>query len=422
MRIVHISVGDDGGGGERSAFRIHRGLRILNQDSSMLVASRRRDDPYVREIVRSMRLGDRLRRRIRRRALLRSASRYASLRARDAYFFDDRSELGADLMRQLPPCEIFHLHVIYNVVDFRSFFRVVPRRSPLVWTLHDPVPLAGGCHHFDACRRFNEGCGSCPELGSSNDTDLSREIWQRKKAAYSYVPAGQLHLVTPSRWLAEEARHSKLLGRFPVSVIPYGVDTEVFSPKNRAAAKETLGIPSDMRVVLFAAASVRSPKKGFAMLVEALAPLSADARIHLVSLGPSAPSVNIRLPYLRLGLIQNDRILSAVYSAADLYVTPTLVDNLPNTVMESMSCGTPVVGFNVGGVPEMVRNGVSGFVVPKGDTVALRQAILHVLDNPTLRDELAANCRRIAVEEYDLMLQARRYLDLYTSITNGCGI
>ncbi len=385
----------------------------------MLVASRFSDDPHVTEIVRSRNLMARLRRRGWRHVLRWSEARYASTR-RAPYFFDDRSELGADLVRQLPPCEVFNLHVICKFADFRSFFRSIARRSSLVWTLHDPIPFTGGCHHFDSCRRFNDGCGACPELGSSDESDLSHEIWQRKKAAYSYIPDGRLHLVAPSRWLAGEARQSKLLGRFPVSVIPYGLDTEVFSPRNRAAARDVLGILPGTRMILFAASSIRNPKKGFTMLAEALAPLPADAGIQLVSVGSNAVSPNIRLPHMTLGYVENDRILSLIYSAADLYVTPTLVEAMGNTVMESMSCGTPVVGFDTGGVPDMVRNGVSGFVVPKGDTAALRHAILRVLDNPALRAELAANCRRIAVAEYDLLIQARRYLELYTSLTNGC--
>jgi glycosyltransferase involved in cell wall biosynthesis len=308
---------------------------------------------------------------------------------------------------------------VAGLVDYRSFFRVVPAKNPLVWTLHDANPFTGGCHYPGACPRFNGGCGECPELGSAIDSDLSRAIWQRKKAAYSRIPEGRIHVVTPSRWLAGEARRSSLLGRFPVSVIPYGIHTDVFCPRKQIMAREALDIPRDTRVVLFAAASLQERRKGFAMLAEALAPLPADAGIHLVSVGQSAFVPNIRLPNLSLGFIENDRILSLVYSAADVYVTPTLDDNLPNTVMESMSCGTPVVGFEVGGVPDMVRNGVSGFVVPKGDTGALRQAILGVLDDAALRTEMSQNCRRIAVEEYDFKLQARRYLTLYESITSN---
>jgi glycosyltransferase involved in cell wall biosynthesis len=354
------------------------------------------------------------------RVVQKSAARYNSSRPDGAnYFTDDRTDFRADLMTQLPTCHIINLHLVANFVDFQSFFRVGPRRSPLVWTLHDPNPFTGGCHYYDACRRYNSGCGACPELGSSVTGDLSREIWQRKKAAYSFIPDGRLHLVAPSRWLADEARKSALLGKFPVSVIPYGLDTEVFSPRNRMMAREALDLPRDAKVVLFAAADVKDHRKGFTKLTEALAPLPADSGIHVVALGRNRFSTNIRLPNLSLGFIDNERILSLAYSAADLYVTPTLDDNLPNTVMEAMSCGTPVVGFEVGGVPDMVRNGVSGFVVPRGDTCALRQAILSVLDNPALRTEMSQNCRRIAVEEYGIQLQAQRYLALYQSITTN---
>ncbi len=398
---------------------MHKGLRQLDQDSFLLVAYRYSDDPYVAEIVRSRSFAARLRRRARRYVLHRSLAPYAPSRPAGAnYVSDDRSDLGWDLMRQLPTCEIVNLHWVAGLVDFGSFFRTVPQRSPLVWTLHDTNPFTGGCHYYGACRRFNDGCGACPQLGSVIDSDLTRAIWQRKKAAYSRIPDGRLHVVAPSRWLAGEARQSALLGRFPVSVIPNGLDTEAFGPRDRATARDVLGIPRGARVVLFAADSIGDRRKGFAPLAEALAPLPADAGIHLVSVGKNAVSPNIRLPYLNLGFFKNDRILSLVYSAADLYVIPTLDDNLPNTVLESMSCGTPVVGFEVGGVPDMVRNGVSGFVVPKGDTTALRQAVLRVLDNVALRSEMSQNCRRIAVEEYDIKLQARRYMTLYESMTS----
>jgi glycosyltransferase involved in cell wall biosynthesis len=386
----------------------------------MLVAQRRSDDPYVTEAARSKDVVPRFLRVARRYRLQRAAARYAATRPPHAGFFsDDRSEYGADLARQLPECDVVNLHWVAGLVDYSSFFRAAPVKNPLVWTLHGANPFTGGCHYPGACRRFNDGCGACPELGSTIDNDLSCAIWQRKKAAYSCIPDGRLHLVTPSQWLAGEVRQSVLLGRFPVSVIPHGLDTGVFSPRNRVMAREALDIPRDTRVVLFAAASIGEHRKGFTMLAEALAPLPADAGIHLVSLGQSAPFPSIRLPNLSLGFIDNDRILSLAYSAADLYITPTLDEVWGNTVMESMSCGTPVVGFEVGGVPDMVRSGVSGFVVPKGDIGALRQAVLRVLDDPALRTEMSQNCRRIAVEEYDLKLQAGRYLSLYQSITSN---
>ena len=344
------------------------------------------------------------------------------LAGRGATFFsDDRTDgIGSDLIRQLPISDIINLHWVAGLVDYGSFFRSVPGGTALVWTIHDANAYTGGCHYHGACLRFQNGCGACPELGSMRMSDPSHAIWERKKAAYACIPEGGLHVVTPSQWLARQVRQSALLGRFPVSVIPYGLDTDVFSPRNREMAREALEIPGGTKVVLFAADSSSERRKGFALLAEALAPLPADAGIYLVSIGRGGIPLNLRSPNLNLGFIENDRILSLVYSAADLYVIPTLDDNLPNTVMESMACGTPVVGFDVGGVPDMVRNGVTGFVVPKGDATALRQAILHVRDNPALREALSANCRRIAVEEYDMKLQAHRYLALYQSLTANC--
>jgi glycosyltransferase involved in cell wall biosynthesis len=417
MKIIHVSSHDDGGGAARSAYRLHLGLRLLNQDSFMLVAERRSEDPYVTEVARGRGLSSRLRRLVHRHILQRSAARYASSRPREGGFFsDDRSEYGSSLARHLPNCEMVNLHFVAGLLDYGSFFRAWSGGKPLVWTLHDANPFTGGCHTHGACDRFNQGCGACPQLGSGSHKDLSHAIWQRKKKAYARVPNGRLHMVTPSRWLAGEVQRSSLLGRFAVSVIPYGLATEVFAPRDKRLAREMFGIPTESKVVLFAAQFGGWHNKGFSLLVEALAPLPG---IHLLSVGSGVPSLTLPFPHLRTGLIDNDRIFSWAYSSADLYVTPTLDDNFPNTVMESMSCGTPVVGFEVGGVPDMVRNGVTGLLVPKGDACALRQAIRRVLDSPSLRTEMATNCRRIALEEYDIRLQARRYLELYTSLTDG---
>jgi len=420
MRILHISTQDSDHGAARAAYRLHLGLRELGEDSSMLVAQRRSHDPNVRELVRSRRWSSRLPRLARRFAIQRSFARYESSRPPEAQCFnnDGRSEYGSAVVQQLPACDLVNLQAIPGLVDYRSFFRSVPRRIPVVWTLHDPSAFTGGCHYPAPCVRFNHGCGACPELGSADRNDLSRKIWRRKKESYSFVPGGRLHLVAPSRWLAGEVRQSALLGGFPVSVIANGLDTSTFSPRDKGMAREILAIKRDSNVVLFAADAVQDPRKGFKLLVEALAPWPAGKHVDLVSVGRGSDFPGLQLPHKSLGHIENDRILSWVYSAADVYVTPTLHDNLPCTVMESMACATPVVGFEVGGVPEMVRNGVSGFVVPKGDTGALRQAILRVLDNPALKAQMAENCRRIALEEYDVKLQARRYLTLYQSLVS----
>jgi glycosyltransferase involved in cell wall biosynthesis len=383
----------------------------------MLVAERRTQDPGVMRANLSRSWGARVERNFRRLEVQWSASRYLSSKpAGTTFFSDDRTEYASGLVPQLPDCDVVNLHSVAGLVDYPTFFPALPPRLPLVWTLHDPNPFTGGCHNHGACPGCRHECGHCPVLGSTQEKDLSRAIWRRKKRAYSYIPEGRLHVVAPSRWLAAECRQSVLLGRFPVSVIPNGLDTTDFRPRDRAVAREVLGIKRDSKVVMFVAGNIGDPNKGLSLLLEALAPSPANGGIHLLSVGRGSDFPGVRLPRTNVGFIEGDRVLSWIYSAADIYVTPTLMDNLPNIVMESMSCGTPVIGFEVGGVPEMVHDGVSGFLVPKGDVAGLRQAILRVLNNPTLRAEMSENCRRIAVQVYDEKVQARRYLALYESV------
>jgi glycosyltransferase involved in cell wall biosynthesis len=178
-----------------------------------------------------------------------------------------------------------------------------------------------------------------------------------------------------------------------------------------------LGIPADARVALFVADGLDNRRKGFALLVEAL---NHCARVvpglMLMSLGHHPPRVNVGLPWMHLGSINNDRFLSMVYSAADVFVISSLQDNLPNTVLEAMACGTPVIGVGVGGVAEMVRNGLNGIAVAQADAGALSAAIKDLMDGTAKRLEMKAACRRIAMDEYPLELQARRYVQIYQSL------
>jgi glycosyltransferase involved in cell wall biosynthesis len=175
-------------------------------------------------------------------------------------------------------------------------------------------------------------------------------------------------------------------------------------------------VPQDASIIFFCADWMGSRRKGFPQLAEALVGLEKLNDLFLISLGSHIPPLDIPIPHLHLGPIHNDRFLSLVYSAADLFVISSLQDNLPNTVLEAMACGTPVIGFAVGGIPDMVRPGKTGLLVPPSDVVALRAAIVQLLEDHSARKEMAVNCRRIAVEEYSLALQARRYSEIYKSL------
>ena len=185
---------------------------------------------------------------------------------------------------------------------------------------------------------------------------------------------------------------------------------------NNAAARAALQVPQDVQVVLFVADGVDNQRKGLALLVEALAGLTMSDDLFLLILGRGQSTLELSFPHVHLGHVENDRLLPLIYSAADLFIIPSMQDNLPNTVLESLACSTPVVGFDVGGIPDMVRPGETGSLVPAGDVIALRDAISRLLHDHEMRASMSAACRRVAVEEYRLEIQARRYADLYDSI------
>ncbi len=421
MKILHLSTYDVTGGAARAAYRLHSGLRTHGHDSTMLVERRASRDPAVMAFRRPMDLRSRLLRRLRRERIARDLARYASTPRRGEWFSDDRTEHGAALVAQLPPADVINLHWIAQFVDYRGFFGTVPAWTPVVWTLHDMSPFTGGCHYDWGCGKFSGQCSACPALSSDRPDDLARDIWQRKQDAFARVPEGRLHIVAPSRWLAAEAGRSALLGRFPFAVIPNGIDTDDFAPRDRAAARDVLGIPPGVPAVLFVADQMDQARKGFGLLVEALRRLDDVPGLHLLSIGSSSPALDLPFPHLHLGRIDNDRLLSLVYSAADVFALPSLQDNLPNTVIEAFACGTPVAAFDAGGTRDMVRPGETGALAPAGDVEGLRRALADLLRDPDRRAALGENCRRVAVQEYSSELQARRYADLYVAILAGKG-
>jgi glycosyltransferase involved in cell wall biosynthesis len=420
MKIVHLSTSDISGGAARAAHRLHTGLRRLSYGSSMFVANRASVDPTVITFVPPIDLSNRLRRRLRRERITRSFMRYRVSRpASYERFSDDRTQHGAALVHQLPPGDVVNLHSIASFIDYRTFFAAVPQHTPVVWTLHDMNPFTGGCHYDDGCGRYMDGCGVCPQLGSDDAADLSHKIWERKRKIFAQIKPGRLHIVTPSHWMAGMVKCSILLGGCPVTVIPYGLDVDDFAPRPRCPARNILGVPQNARVVLFVAEAMEIRRKGFALLAKALAGLADLTNLFVISVGRRKPAIDTQFPHLHLGHISNDRLLSLVYSAADILVCPALQENLAQTALESLACGTPIVGFAVGGFPDMVRQGVTGLLVPPQDVPALRAAIADSLQDVSRRAEMAANCRRIAVEEYSLEVQARRYVELYQATVSA---
>ncbi len=419
MKILHINTFACNGGAARAAYRLHSGLRNLGTDSLMYVVDKESHDPSVVQYQPPTRLRTRISRTVRREVILRSLRRYESSAPLGlANFSDDRSVYARDPWRSVPEHDLIHLHWIAGFVDYIAFFMSLSPGTPVVWTLHDMAPFTGGCHWNQGCPKFAQQCGACPQLGSHAAWDWTRRVWERKHESLAGIPSNKLHVVTPSRWLQEERKRSSLFSRFSGSTIPNGLDTDVFTPRDRQAARDVLGVPLNTRVALFLADGVHIPRKGFHILAEALRGIDSPQKPFLLSLGKGMPPLSDASPHLHLGPIQNDRILSFAYSAADVFIAPSLEDNLPNTILESFACGTPVVASDVGGIPDAVRPGITGVLAKPGDPASLRSAILDLLSNDQMRHEMSSACRNVAVEEFSLHLQAQRYVALYQEMLN----
>jgi glycosyltransferase involved in cell wall biosynthesis len=316
--------------------------------------------------------------------------------------------LGADLV---------HLHWVAG-----GFLNVgaLPRlRLPMLWTLHDMWAFTGGCHYDAGCGRYRDRCGSCPTLGSRLGLDLSRWVWVRKRRAYRRLPFA---VVAPSRWLAAEAKRSTLLSDARIEVVPNGLDVDRFRPIARALARDVLGLPADRHLILFGAVGATSdPRKGFKYLQQALAAMSAtwrEARLTAVVFGASQPSVapQFGMPSVYMGTLADDLSLALLYSAVDVFVAPSTQENLSNTVMEALACGTPCVAFDLGGMPDMIEHERNGWLARSLDASDLATGIRWVLENTSRHQLLSVRAREKTVQEFELRAVAHRYRSLYAEL------
>lgn len=416
MKVCHLNRDDGDGGATRAALRLHTGLLQIGQNSVFCVRLQRSKIPGVRPLEFSKGLAARALRAMRRIGVKCSEATWRERPPGYEAFGGARSQFGDELSGVFPDCDLVNLHWVPEVMDFRGFFPAVPNRIPVVWTLHDMSPFTGGCPYDDGCGRFVDECGRCPQLGGASARDVSSRNLCRKSRALADVDPSRLVIVSPSRWLAGAAANSKIMHRFKVQVIPYGLDTEVFCPRDRILSRKLLQLPVNAKIVLFIANSVSNRRKGFAQLLEVMGRLSDLKDICLISVGMNPVDVKLPVMYRHLGSVNVDGILSLVYSSADVFVIPSLQDNLPNTVLEALSCGIPVVGFDVGGIPDVVRPGLTGELVAPDDVGAMAYKIKALLENEPQRLEMGGNCRKVALDEYRLDIQARRYVELYSGL------
>ncbi len=333
------------------------------------------------------------------------------------------ANFGKDLLNHplVQKADVLHLHWInQGFLSVKMIGELASLGKPIVWTLHDMWAFTGGCHYSRGCEHFIYACGNCQYLRRPEPHDLSHRVWLRKK---DHFPAG-IQFVTCSEWLAGVARSSGLLRDYQIRAIPNPIDTEVFRPLSdatRADYKIQKGISTGAFVLLFVAMNVNEARKGFSFLSEALQYLHTqkpDLQLEILVLGKSDPEVMKALPYPvhALGLVRDPVDMSRAYGAADVFVIPSLEDNLPNTVMESLACGTPVAGFNTGGIPEMTGHMKEGYIAPQADSKGLANGIYTILKGEKPLDDFRKAARKKVEEHYSNKIVAARYTGLYQEV------
>jgi glycosyltransferase involved in cell wall biosynthesis len=305
--------------------------------------------------------------------------------------------------------DVVQLHNTHGSYFSHSALPLLTRRRPVVWFLHDMWAFTGHVTYAYDCERWLHGCGSCPYLGEYPrlERDTTALLWRWKRFLYAH---SSLTIVAPSRWLAGLAERSPLLGSFAAHAVPNGVDLEQFRPRERRAARLRLGLDPERPMILFAGADLADRRKGGDLLRHALLTLDRDVQLAVAG-GASVPGLDATT----LGTLDQEEMAYA-YAAADLYVLPSRADNFPNTAVESAACGTPVVAFRVGGVPEIVTHLETGWLADPEDAGSLAEGIRMLLDDDALRSRLGETARRRALAEFGIALQATRLADLYASL------
>ncbi|HZP58950.1 MAG TPA: glycosyltransferase, partial [Opitutaceae bacterium] len=313
--------------------------------------------------------------------------------------------------------DVVHLHWVAD-----GFFRVETLQTveiPIVWTMHDMWPFTGGCHYSGDCLAFTEVCGRCPMLTSSHRDDLAHAGWIRRERQFGRRSPV---FVSPSRWLAKQARRSSLLRASDIRTIANGIDLVRFSPQDRVTMREKLRLPRDKVLVLAGAARLRANlRKGFAHFEAALkilAKMVPAGAVEIVLFGSEEKGESTMEGFRvhHLGVLKGDEASAAAYAAADIFVAPSLEDNLPNTVIEAMAAGTPVVAYDAGGIPEIIDGEENGLLAPVGQPEALGQALARMVNDAAFREHCRRRAREKTERDFDASASAQKYGELYEEL------
>lgn len=409
MKVLQVSGTDKIGGAGIAAYRLHEGLTQAGIESHMLVSRKVTSNPTVHPLLPRMSRLQRLQTRYAARRYTHQLKKHPRTSDSGYWSLNNCPYPIADQINSFN-ADIVHIHWIGdNVLPIQQFSKI---NAPIIWTLHDMWAFTGGCHYSGDCQAYQTGCGNCPQLLNPQPHDISQQITQQKIQVWSDTP---MTIVCPSNWLADCVRSSQALGHQTVEVIPNGIDTTHFKPVDKSSARHAFNLPHDKKLVLFGAfGGTEDPRKGFIYLKDTLNVLPDSSDIELVIFGSDRPEeLDVNLPVHQIGRLQDNVSMMLLYSACDIFVLPSLQDNLPNTLLESLACGTPCVAFDTGGISDIIHHQQNGYLARFKDTQDLAQGIQWTLTQSFPAEEI----HQQAVDRYTLPHVAQQYTQLYQSLT-----
>ncbi|MDB5103991.1 MAG: putative Glycosyl transferase, group 1 [Fibrobacteres bacterium] len=406
LSVLHVSLYDNRGGSAKSAYKIHRGLKALGVQSRMMVSQKFTSDADVDTIAKGAWKGAD-------RVIGRGLDK---LNLQYLLYPSTFNFLRHPWFREADIIQLYNIHSGYFS---HSLLPLISSRKKIVWRLSDMWPLTGHCAYSGDCGKWMTGCKGCPDLATypSLGADTAALLFKWKRLLYSRT---DMQVVAPSKWIKEIAEQSPLLGKYPVSYIPNGLDTEIFRPLPRSACRSILGIDETKKVALFLAHALDDPKKGGDSFVEAMNALWDSGRTDIMAMAVGenghAWEGKLKCPVWKRDYVGEDELLAMVYGAADVFVHCAIRENFPNTTMEALACGVPVVAFDSGGVRELVIPGVTGILARPGSAASLSEGIRSLLDDESARTRMAKSGRERIEGTFTLKIQATALRDMYLSL------
>ncbi|MCR8558562.1 glycosyltransferase [Mucilaginibacter sp. BJC16-A38] len=419
MKVTLINTADAGGGAPAACMRLLKALQLKQIDVKLQVQEKLTNEPRV-DSIGSTSFG-RLKAKFN---FLFERLPFIWFKAKDksVRFAFSTAHAGTDISKRpdIVNADVLHLHWTNGgYLSINNLKQLQETGKPIVWTLHDMWAFTGGCHYSGDCDHFINECGNCWMLRNPGEDDLSHSGWLRKSGMLK--AAKNMVFVTCSHWLADVARTSSLLKNFRIETIPNPIDTSLFSAKDKAAARAKLKIDAKAKIILFGAANIMDRRKGITYLVDALNDLKNNYQevedIEIVIFGKNKSFDVSSLPFKvhEVGIISSQADIAELYSLADVYVSPAIEDNLPNTIMEALSCSTPVVAFNTGGIPDMVEHLQNGYLAEFKSATDFAAGIHYVLDSER-GDFLSANARQKVLDTFTNEKVSEQYMAVYESI------